>query len=99
MAVIVSSSVHKNGSMISRDIQKIIIVKTNPGYGPSPSHPGAGRVVAILCGSSQLASLFYDLPNSVESLKFQQGLKWLSDGGRVNWSSGPFSNTAFRLSL
>jgi hypothetical protein len=99
MAVIVSSSVQKNGSVISGDIKKIIIVKTNPGYGPSPGHPGSGQVVAILCGSSQLASLFHNLPNSVELLKFQQGLKWLSDDGRENWSSGLFSSTAFRLTL
>jgi len=99
VAVIVSSSIQKNGSVISGDIKKIIIVQTNPGYGPNPGHAGTGQVVAILCGSSQLASLFNNLPNSVELFKFQQGLKWLSDGGRENWSSGPFGNTAFRLSL
>jgi hypothetical protein len=99
MAVIVSRSVQKDGSVISGDIKKIIIVKTNPGYGPSPGHPGSGQVVAILCGSSQLASLFDDLRHPDELLKFQQGLKWLSDGGRENWSSGFISSTAFRLSL
>ncbi|MGZ8844621.1 MAG: thrombospondin type 3 repeat-containing protein, partial [Pyrinomonadaceae bacterium] len=99
MAVIVSSSIQKNGSVISGDIKKIIIVKTNPGYGPSPGHAGTGQVVAILCGPSQLASLFPGLRNSAESVKFQQGLEWLGEGGRENWSSGPFSNTAFRLSL
>ena len=99
MAVIVSSSVQKNGSVITGNIQKIIVVRTNSGYGPSPGHPGTGQVVAILCGSSQSASLFHNLRNSDELLRFQQGLKWLSDGRRENWSSGPFSNTAFRLSL
>jgi hypothetical protein len=51
MAVIVSHSVPKNGSVISGDIKKIVIVRTNPGYGPSPGHPGTGQVVAILCSS------------------------------------------------
>jgi len=49
MAVIVSSSIQKNGSVISGDVKKIIIVRTNPGYAPSPDHPGTGTVVAILC--------------------------------------------------
>jgi hypothetical protein len=57
MAVIVSSSVGKDGSVLSGDIQKIIVVRTNPGYGPSPGHAGTGQVVAILCNSSQTASL------------------------------------------
>ncbi|HEX8566959.1 MAG TPA: SBBP repeat-containing protein [Pyrinomonadaceae bacterium] len=49
MAVIVSSSVQKNGSVITGNVRRIIIVKTNPGYGPSPGHWGTGEVVAILC--------------------------------------------------
>lgn len=97
VAVIVSSSIQKNDSVISGDIKKIIIVKTNPGYGPSPGHPGTGQVVAILCDSGPSASLFNELRNSFESAKFQQGLKWLGDGRRENWSSGPLS--AWRLSL
>ena len=52
LAVIVSSSIQQNGSGITGDIKKIVIVKTNPGYGPSPGHPGTGQVVAILCSSS-----------------------------------------------
>lgn len=50
MAVIVASRVQQDGSVISGDVKKIIVVKTNPGYGPSPGHPGTGQVVAILCG-------------------------------------------------
>jgi hypothetical protein len=49
MAVIVSSSVQKSGSVITGNVRGIIIVKTNPGYGPSPGHWGTGEVVAILC--------------------------------------------------
>lgn len=58
MAVIVSSSVQKNGSVLSGDIQTIIVVRTNPGYGPSAGTPGTGQVVAILCNSSLSANLF-----------------------------------------
>jgi Beta-propeller repeat len=50
LAVIVSSSVTKAGSTISGDVPKIIIVKTDPGYGPSPGHTGTDTVVSVLCG-------------------------------------------------
>ena len=50
MAVIVSSSIQKNGPVISGDVKKLVIVRTNPGYAPTPDHPGTGQVVAILCG-------------------------------------------------
>lgn len=49
MSVIVSSSVTKNGPVISGNVEKIIIVETEPGYGSSPGHRGYGRVVAIVC--------------------------------------------------
>ena len=49
MAVIVSSTVQKNGSVLSGDVKKIIVVRTNPGYGPEPALAGTGRVIAILC--------------------------------------------------
>jgi len=51
MAVIASSSITKSGATISGDVPKIVIVKTNPGYGPSPGHTGTGTVVAVLCAS------------------------------------------------
>ena len=50
MAVIASSSIGKSGSSISGNISKIVIVKTDPGYGPNPGHAGTGIVVAVLCG-------------------------------------------------
>jgi hypothetical protein len=49
MGVIVSSSIQKNGSTISGNIKKIIVIQTNPGYGPAPGHTGTGKVVAIIC--------------------------------------------------
>jgi hypothetical protein len=49
MAVVVSSSVVTNGSVISGDVVHIVFVKTDPGYGPLPSQPGTGTIVAVFC--------------------------------------------------
>ena len=49
MAVIVSSNVTQSGSTISGDIKEIVVVKTNPGYGPDPGHPGTGEIVGVVC--------------------------------------------------
>jgi hypothetical protein len=49
MGVIVSSSIQKNGSTITGNVKKIIVIQTNPGYGPAPGHTGTGKVVAIIC--------------------------------------------------
>jgi hypothetical protein len=49
MAVIVSNSVQKSGPVITGDVKRIIVVRTDPGYGPAPGHRGTGKVVAILC--------------------------------------------------
>jgi hypothetical protein len=54
MAVVVPSKVTQSGTTtvkISGTIAKIVIVKTNPGYQPDPTHPGTGTMVATLCGS------------------------------------------------
>jgi hypothetical protein len=54
MAVVVPSKVTQSGTTtlkISGTIARIVIVKTNPGYQPDPSHAGTGTVVATLCGS------------------------------------------------
>ena len=83
MAVIVSSSINKNGTVTSGDIKKIIMVRTNAGYGPSPGHPGTGQVVAILCGSTaQAASLFNNLLNAPSTLASVLDSQWLG-GARV----------------
>lgn len=89
MAVIVSSSVQQNGSVISGDIQKIVVVRTNPGYGPAPGHAGTGTVVAILCSpTNQSASILFRLLNSPQSLKSPPGLQWLGDSRVAAWPSG-----------
>ena len=49
MAVIVAAHVTKRGPVISGDIVHIVLVRTNPGYGPNPGHPGTGTIVATLC--------------------------------------------------
>jgi uncharacterized repeat protein (TIGR01451 family) len=49
MALIVSSSVQKSGPVITGDVKKIVVVRTDPGYGPAPGHRGTGQVVAVLC--------------------------------------------------
>jgi len=49
MAVIVTSSVGKDGSQISGNTVHIVVVKTNPGYAANPGHAGTGTVVAVVC--------------------------------------------------
>jgi hypothetical protein len=49
MAVIVTSSADKSGSMISGNSVHVVIVQTNPGYAPNPGHAGTGTVVAVVC--------------------------------------------------
>jgi hypothetical protein len=50
MGVIVPTTITKSGSTINGDYVKIVVVKTNPGYGPDPSHPGTGTIIATFCG-------------------------------------------------
>jgi len=51
MAVMVSSNITKSHNTISGDLKEIVIVKTDPGYGPDPGHGGTGTVVGVLCQS------------------------------------------------
>jgi hypothetical protein len=80
MAVIVSSTINKNGTVISGDIKKIIVVRTNPGYGPSPGHPGTGQVIAILCDSAAQSASLMNLLNSPGPLAPVQNSQWLGAG-------------------
>ncbi len=75
MAVIVASSVQKSGSTISGNITKLVIVRTNPGYGPSPSQTGTGTVVAVICVSGSSASLHFDRDSGAL-------FEWLADADR-----------------
>jgi len=49
MGVIATSSMTKTGSQYSGTSPNIVVVRTNPGYGPSPSTFGTGTVVAKFC--------------------------------------------------
>lgn len=49
MAVLVSTSVGKQGSTISGDIRHIVVVRTDPGYAPNPGHAGTGTEVGVFC--------------------------------------------------
>jgi len=51
MGVIVSSQVTKTGSVITGDIKQVVIVENDPGYQPSPGHPGTGTEIAMICTS------------------------------------------------
>ena len=48
IAVIVSSSVTNSGSTIAGNIPRMVVVRTNPGYGANPGHEGTGTVVAVI---------------------------------------------------
>jgi hypothetical protein len=50
MAVIATSSVTGSKGGITGDTRAVVIVETNPGYGPAPGHTGTGKVIAVLCG-------------------------------------------------
>ncbi len=100
MTVIVSSSVQMNGSAITGNVKRIIVVQTNPGYGPSPGHWGSGQVVAILCDSgNQSASLSSPLLNSSLPFGFLAGRGWLSAPTVGTWMSASSRNTAVPPSL
>jgi len=49
MGVIVTSSVTRGDTSVSGNTVKIVVVKTNPGYGPKPTKPGTGTIVANYC--------------------------------------------------
>jgi hypothetical protein len=48
MGVIVASTDVKNGSTISGNTVKIVVVKTNAGYDDNPGHAGTGTIISIL---------------------------------------------------
>jgi hypothetical protein len=50
---LVSDSVTKKGRTISGDITSVVLIATEPGYGPSPGHAGTGTVVGVLCSPEE----------------------------------------------
>jgi hypothetical protein len=49
MGVLVAGSVTKSGNTINGVWGRIVVVRTGPGYSPSPGHAGTGQVVATFC--------------------------------------------------
>ena len=49
IAVVVTSTVVKNGPNLSGDIKQIVVVHQDGNYGPNPGHAGNGRVTSIVC--------------------------------------------------
>ena len=51
MGVIVASKVVKDKTgNVTGVWGKVVVVKTDAGYSPSPGHPGTGKIVATFCG-------------------------------------------------
>ena len=48
MAVIASNSMTKSGSTISGNVVRMVILKTDAGYGPDPSQIGTGTVIGVI---------------------------------------------------
>jgi hypothetical protein len=49
IAVVVTSTVVKDGPNLSGNIKEIVVVHQDGGYGPNPGHAGNGRVSSIVC--------------------------------------------------
>ena len=49
IAVVVTSSSSQSGSQISGNAVHMVVVQTDPGYGPAVGHAGTGTVVAQVC--------------------------------------------------
>ena len=49
MRVVVAGSLQQDGAVVSGDVRKVIVVKTDAGYSGAPGHTGTGKVIAILC--------------------------------------------------
>jgi hypothetical protein len=49
IAVVVTSTVVKDGAVIHGSIKRIVMVHHDGGYGPNPGHPGNGVVTSIVC--------------------------------------------------
>ena len=49
MGVIVTSTVTKKGRVIRGTVEKILVVRPEGGYGPSPGHRGYGEVLFEVC--------------------------------------------------
>jgi hypothetical protein len=46
---IASAHIVKSGRTISGDVAAVVLISTEPGYGPNPGHAGTGTVVGVGC--------------------------------------------------
>jgi hypothetical protein len=53
--VIVTSTLIKDGTAISGDIKKMVMVHQDGGYGPNPGHDGNGVVITVVCGGVEIS--------------------------------------------
>ena len=51
--VLVASSVTKSSSVISGNITKMVLIKTNSGDGPIPGQAGTGISVSVVCSQTR----------------------------------------------
>jgi hypothetical protein len=49
MSVIASGSVSKKGMLITGDVRKMVVVKSDRGYSADSGHAGTGAVVSVIC--------------------------------------------------
>jgi hypothetical protein len=47
--MIVATTIAKTGSKIAGNTAHVVIVRTDPGYAPNPSHAGTAFIVGVLC--------------------------------------------------
>jgi hypothetical protein len=52
MNVIAASSITQFGPVINGNSRKMVIIQTDPGYGPDPGHTGTGTVTAVTCDTA-----------------------------------------------
>lgn len=50
---VASSHVTKSGRTIAGDVTAVVLIATEPGYGPNPGHAGTGTVVGVGCPGSE----------------------------------------------
>ena len=50
---VAASHVDKKGRTISGDVAAVLLISTEPGYGPNPGHAGTGTVVGVLCRAGE----------------------------------------------
>jgi len=48
LAVVVTSSTTKSGSLISGNMVRLAIVRVDAGYAGNPGHAGTGTIVAVI---------------------------------------------------